>query len=139
MNHVQDYLQRHFATLVDDVENGNESALKAFAVLKQADNFINECIDQIKLIAVNEAEKFGAKSFDSNGLKFELREGSRVWDFSNSDTWVAKKNELKEIEQQLKLMAETKANIGQDLITEDGEVLEAAKFSFRSPSLILKG
>jgi vacuolar-type H+-ATPase subunit E/Vma4 len=138
MNHVQEYIENFFAKLVDEVENETESPLKAYAAFNQAIEFIEQCKDQIKPIAIRAAERMGEKTFTSDGIKFELREGRSNWDYKSCQRWNEKKAELAEIEAELKANAEAAQRSMSQLITADGEVLEYATRTFSAPSLIIK-
>jgi len=137
-NHIQDYIEHHFSRLVDEVENETESPLKAYAVLNKAIEFIEECKEQIKPIAIRAAERMGEKTFTTDGVKFELRDGRSNWDYKTCQRWADKKAELAEIEAELKANAEAAQRSMSQLITADGEVLEYAKRTFSAPSLIVK-
>jgi hypothetical protein len=138
MNHVQQYLETYFSKLVDDVENEIESPLKAYAAFNQAIEFIEQCKEQIKPIAIRAAERMGEKTFVTDGIKFELREGRSNWDYTNCQRYNDKLAELKAIEAELKANADAAQRSMSQLITADGEVLEYATRTFSSPSLIVK-
>jgi hypothetical protein len=138
MNHVQEYIENYFVKLVNEVENETESPLKAYAVLNKAIDFIEQCKEQIKPIAIRAAERMGEKTFTADGIKFELRDGRSNWDYKACQRWNEKKAELAEIEAELKANAEAAQRSMSQLITADGEVLEYANRTFSAPSLIVK-
>ena len=137
-NHVQAYLEGHLSLLVENVEEGIESPLKGYAVLAQAKKFIEQCMEQIKPIAVDAAIKMGEKTFATDGFQFTFTDGRRNWDFKGIEAWEQKDKELKEIEAALKANAEAMQKSMTQLITPDGEVLEAAKLTFSAPSISVK-
>jgi hypothetical protein len=137
-NHVQEYLETHFSKLVTNVEDGEESPLKGYAVLTQAKKFIEQCMEQIKPIAINAATKMNEKTFIADGFQFTFTDGRRNWDFKGIEAWEQKNKELKEIEAALKANAEASQRSMSQLITPDGEVLEVAKLTFSAPSLSVK-
>lgn len=73
--------------LVQDVHDGNESALKAFAILNDVLKTAKKCQDEIKDAALKEAELHGSKTFDQDGHIFEIRNGGRRWSFANVEEW----------------------------------------------------
>jgi hypothetical protein len=137
-NHVQAYLEGHLSVLVENVEEGIESPLKGYAVLAEAKKFIEQCMEQIKPIAVDAATRMGEKTFVADGYQFSFNEGARDWKYDHVKKWVEKKKELKEIEAALKANAEASQRSMSQLITPDGEILEAAKLEFKASSLSVK-
>jgi hypothetical protein len=137
-NHVQAYLEGHLSVLVENVEEGIESPLKGYAVLAEAKKFIEQCMEQIKPIAVDAATRMGEKTFAADGYQFTFTDGRRNWDYKGIELWEQKNRELKEIEAMLKANAEASQRSMSQLITPDGEVLQAAKLTFSAPSLSVK-
>lgn len=137
LNGMRTYDRDTLSQLVQDVEDGNESALKAFAILKKQADFIKQCIDQIEPIAFDEAERYGEKTFEDHGYKFEIRKGGAMWSFKNCPNWVQKKEELQNVEKMLKAAAESH-EFGTTSVDENGEVLTLPEKSYRKDSIVVK-
>ena len=119
------------------MEGGELDPLEAFATIKKMGKMFDKTKSIIESEAITEAEKMGAKSFTKAGIKFELRDGAKNFDFSG----IA---EVAELEQQLKNAKEkyklayfnSQANIMS--VSNDGEVLELPIIKFNKSSLIVK-
>ena len=88
--------------LVQDVHEGVESPLKAFAVLKEYLSEVKICLEAVEESAQIEASRYKENAFESDGLKFEKRNGRKSFDFKSIPEWVAAKEGLKEIETRYK-------------------------------------
>lgn len=126
------------AAMVQDVIDGHESGLKVFAELKDQKNFIDECLKEIEGAALDEASKYGSKSFEAHGLNFELRAGGRMWNFKSCPNWVKKQEELKEEEELLKA-AHQAYERGATSVDANGEVYTLPEVTYRKDSIVIKG
>ena len=124
------------AQLVQDVYEGQEDALKAFAIIKEFKAKVDECVEAIQEAAEEEAAKHG-KNFTHKDWKFELRSGKRTFSFKHIPAWQAKKAELKAIEEQAKSAYNSFQN-NLTSVTDDGEVVPRATVSVSKDSLIVK-
>ena len=122
--------------LTKEVINGDESALKVYATLKNYSKELEVCIESIKSQALEEAETY-EKNFTKDGFAFEKRNGSKRWDFKALPEWAEKKAELKAIEDKAKIAYSAYEN-NLHTADEDGEVSELPKVSYNSDSLIVK-
>lgn len=122
--------------LVQDVIDGVESPLVAYAVLKSEIERLNKCLKEIQEYAVEVAEQYGGK-FEYNGYKFELRKGGAMYDFSNIPEWNEHKSKLKEIEEKAKAAFKNQ-NKGLLTADENGEVVPLPVVKYRRDSLIAK-
>ena len=123
--------------LVQDVLDGKENPLKAFAVLKELQKQISNAISEIEDGAFEEAAKYGEKTFEAMNYKFELREGGRRYSFKNIDNWVSTNNKLKEIEKQCKLAA-TAYEKGKQIIDENGELVPLPEITYSKSSITVR-
>jgi len=122
--------------LVQDVIDGNESALKAFAIIKKQSKQIDVCLKAVEKVALEEAQTY-EKNFELHGFEFEQRNGSRRFDFKGIAEWTAKKAELSAIEDRARAAYsayEQKLNTAD----QDGEVVELPVVTYSKASLIVK-
>ncbi len=123
--------------LVQDVLNGDESALIAFAILKEEKIQVENCIKKIEDEAREEAAKFGEKTFQHKNYSFEIRNGGKMFNFKGIKSWQIAKGELTAIEEKAKISyAASEKNVL--TATEDGEEIELPIVTFRKDSLIVK-
>lgn len=127
-----------YAQLVQDVLDGNESALKAYGVLKQTENLIKDCLDQVKDLALEEAAKHPEKTFKDHDFIFERRNGAARYSFTHIAEWKQAKEDLKAIETKAKQAYSAYKN-GLNTVTDDGELQELPKVTYSTDSLIVKG
>ena len=96
---------------------GEINGLEAYIASKVALKELEEVSKQLQPLAIDEAGKYGAKSFTAFGAKIELRNGASTWKFQGAAYDTAKAN-LKYIEEL--------AKIGGGVIEATGEVVEKA-------------
>jgi hypothetical protein len=120
------------------VENGELKPLEAFHVVSTLEKMFKVSKIKIDSHALNEAESFGKSSFEAHGLKFELRNGGRTYDYKNIPEWIEAKARLTEIEEKAKLsyLSHEKGLLGVDEST--GEIQALPSVTFRKSSLIIK-
>ena len=123
--------------LLKDVENGNESALKAYAILKKAEDSIKKMIDTVKEQALEEASNHAEKTFSDHGFIFERRNGSARYSFKHIEEWNNLKEEIKQLETRSKT-AYSNYNKGMMTATIDGEEIELPVVTYTSDVLIVK-
>ena len=126
------------SALVQDVINGVEDPLVAYAILKQEEAHIKACLVEIEGAVAEEKDKYSDKTFEHQGYKFEKRAGGVTWDFKHIPEWKELKDRLGEIENKYK--AAYNASQG-GLITADGETGEDTVLPTCKPrkdSLVLK-
>lgn len=124
-----------FADTVQKVVDGELDPLEIYAQFKEFEKFFKDCKDAVQEVAINEAEKYGEKSFTHKDYHFELREGRRSYDFKAIPQWNEIKAKLKDIETKSKAAAN---NGGSFLDEETGELIEACQIKYSSPSLVTK-
>jgi len=129
--------QQELAHFVDEVEKGDRSALIAYAHLKRTADEYLLAIKQIESNAMEEAHNFGEKSFETQGFKFEIRNGVKRFDYSSIDEWKAQRDALKETEERYKAAFIAKQK-GLLTASEDGEELQMPELKISKDSLILK-
>lgn len=123
--------------IIQDVKNGNESALKAYAVLKKAEDSIKTMIEEVKEQALSEAAQHPEKTFSDHGYIFERRNGSARYSFKHIEQWNNLKEEIKQLETRSKT-AYSNYNKGMMTATTDGEEIELPVVTYSSDVLIVK-
>jgi hypothetical protein len=113
----------NFKQLTQDVIDGNESALKAYGLIKDYSDEIKKSLDIVKEAAIQEASLYEEKTFKYGGFKFEKRAGGQRFDFSQLSEWKDHKKALKDCEDRYKAAyAAYKRGVNQ--VSSDGEILE---------------
>lgn len=127
-----------YTQMVQDVLEGNESGLKAYAILSVLKKDIDKAISEIKDLALIESEKYGAKSFEDFGFKFERRNGAARYSFKNITEWCEVKSELNDIEKKAKQAYSSYKNGLSSFNNEDGSEIELPEVTYSTDSLIVK-
>jgi hypothetical protein len=142
MNELQQFreqtvneVQQVINSIIVGIDLGNVNPLEAFAVFKKMEKMFDEAKKKIDLLAIEEAEKFGQKSFEYNGQKYEVRDGAKRIDFSNIEEWKIANENLKEIEDKYKKVSLISHAVI-DQVT--GEILPKPLIKFSKSSLIVK-
>jgi hypothetical protein len=131
-------LQKYLDFIEWAVMEGNElDPLEAFATIKIMAKMFDKTKNIIESEAIAEAEKVGAKSFTKAGIKFELRDGAKNFDFSGIAEIERLEAQLKEAKEKYK-MAYFNHLQGQMSVSEDGEVLPIPTIKYNKSSLIVK-
>lgn len=129
--------QQELAELVEQVEQGNRSALATYAELKKTAQEYANAISQVESIAMTEAETYGSKSFQAYGHSFEIRNGAKRFDYSGISEWQTYKKALSDCESRYKAAFEAKQK-GILIASGDGEELEMPEINYSKDSLVLK-
>ena len=125
-------------TIVNKVDLGELNGLDAFSLFKKLEKVFTEAKKTIEGVALDEAEKFGASTFESNGQKYELRNGATRFSFEHIEEYKEKKAELKALEEKYKLAYKNnKLNLS-SLDESTGEVIELPRVTQSKSSLIVK-
>ena len=122
--------------IVNQVKEGNQDALIAYAELKAAEKSLKAALEELEPLALEEAAKYG-KTFELYGHKFEQRNGAIRYTFSHLPQWQAADNAKKLIEQQSK-QALKAMETGNTIIDADGCIVEPPKVLYSKDSLIVK-
>ncbi len=123
----------NISQLVQDVIDGNENPLVAFAVLKNHAKDVAAAIKEIEDVAMTEASHYGEKRFTDHGHTFELRDGSRRYSFKHLGNWATKNAEIKAIE----TLAKQAANANATMVDDNGEIIEPATVTYTKPCIIV--
>ena len=110
-------------------ESGNIDSLAAYIAFHRiaaaAEDFKNLLRDN----ALNEADKWAEKSFSYMGVTVEKKAGAGRWDFKGVKAWAEAKAKLQSIEEAAKAAAQMQTKFGAQAVTEDGELIEGAKYT----------
>ena len=106
--------------IVQEVKDGNVDALKAFVELKRKEKEVKAALSEIKDLALEEAAKYGAKTFDAFGVVVEMRSGGGRWDYKHLDWWPEFQTKQEEAKQAFKASS--------TMIQDGGVVVQPAKY-----------
>lgn len=122
---------------VQQVIDGNESALEVYAWLKNLQKHLESCIKEIEEIALDEAEKHD-KTFTQGNYIFERRIGRKVYSFKNIPEWVNANKSVKDIEDLAKKAYAMYEKGTHPVDAETGEVLALPEVKTTRDVLIIK-
>ena len=106
-----------YKQLTQEVIEGNINPLEAYVLLKKHQADIEEALKAIKDLAIDEANKYGQKSFAAFGAQVELRNAASTWVYSGS-AYESAKAKMKYIE--------TLAKAGGGIDPDTGEIIDPA-------------
>ena len=131
--------KEQLTAVVESVEDGHTDAIDAYHHLTQLSKLAKECADQIRDQAITEAEKYGEKTFERQGLKVTVNSGRKSFDFKGCPSWIEVKDKLSERENRLKSNWEfAQKNPGAMAADADGVEIELPKVSYSKQSLTIK-
>ena len=125
-----------FQELVQNVLDGSEDPLRAYAELKQYEKLIKSCLTEIWDIVDTEAAKED-KNFERYGFKFEKRAGGKMFNFKHLDRWTEAKSNLIDIEAFYKAAWQSKQNKMMS-VSEEGEIIDLPIVTYRKDSIIVR-
>lgn len=124
------------AQLVQEVMDGNTSPYKALHFLKDLQKTIKTQIEIVEVEAFNQCE-YEDKTFEKDGFKIEKRNGGKMYNFKNCESYKTAKDNLTELEAILKENYQQWER-GNQVVDENGEVGEVPTVTYRKDSLIIK-
>ena len=77
--------QQEVASLLEQSESGDLSALETYAQFKRLKDLYTEAEKQIQGLALDQASQYQEKTFSEHGFTFEKRNGSRRYSFKGID------------------------------------------------------
>ena len=101
-----------YKLISNEVVEGNMNPLEAFTILRKHLADLEEAIEVVKPLAIDEAGKYGSKSFSAFGANFELRNGPGQWKYTGA-AYNEAKARLKYIEDIAKIGGGADANTGE--------------------------
>lgn len=127
MEHL-DSILNHITESTELTLEGHIDPLKYIISLKRISNVVNDSIKQIQDMAINEALKHGDNEFEFFGAKVHVRNGATRYNFKHIEEWVKLNKRIKDLESSAKDSLKLKLK-GNQMVTEDGEIIEAADFT----------
>lgn len=119
-------------SILFDIEAGRGDPLLAYAEISKAKALLDEALKQVKGEALLEAEKYGEKTFEYNGITFERRAGRRSYNYSQDDVWTNLDMQKREREG---LMKQAENN---EIYDNEGAKIYPPIVTFAKDSLIIK-
>lgn len=116
--------------IIKDVLDGNKNALQIFVDLKRSEKEIKNALDQIKDLAIIEAETYSEKVFKEYDAEITMKSGGGTWDFKHLD-WF---KDFKDKQEQAKLAYKATAT----MVDDDGEIIDPAVFNPNSETISIK-
>ena len=129
--------ENEVAHLLQEVEQGNVSALSTYGNLKRCQALYAEAIKQVEPTAHDESNNYSEKTFSDSGFVFEKRNGGIRYDFKHIQAWQEAVKVKKDVEEKSKLAFQAlQRNL--QVGTEDAEVVDIPKITYSKDSLIVK-
>jgi hypothetical protein len=88
---TKDEIQNFSIKIISELENGMIKPLDLLKQIKCFEKVIEQTKDTLYKMAREEAEKYGAKSFEYKGIKIELAEVGTKYDYSQCNDFVLAK------------------------------------------------
>lgn len=116
-------------SISNNLLEGSVDLLEAYAKLKAMEEVVKKVKAKIEEDSINEADKYGKGQHEAYGIKFQVKEGSKRFDYSGDAEYTRLKEALKERENMLK-------NIPYEMVDpETGEVATPPKIKYTKSSL----
>jgi len=110
--------------MTSDVVNGEVNPLETYIELKHIEKALKSALSTVQGYAIDEAEKYGEKSFKFCGAEVGVKNAAGRWNFKNLD-WYEDYQELQEsAKQSFKLSLKSK-----QLIDDEGTVVQPAEYT----------
>jgi len=129
--------QQEVASLLEQAENGDVSALSVYAQVKRLKDFYAEAEKQISDLALDQASEYSEKTFSEGAFTFEKRNGSRRFSYKNIPEVVNAENTVKDLKETYK-QAFISMEKGLSSVDQDGVLLEVPTVSYTKDVLIVK-
>jgi hypothetical protein len=122
--------------MLDSVQSGKRTPIYVLAVLKSLQDVIDKVKAEVMPGAMELFDSVGESSVDVNGVKIYKNSGGR-YDYSDNTEIKELDSRIKSIQEMMKQAYEAEKN-GASFVTDDGEIVSAAKFIPNKPSLTIK-
>jgi len=127
----------NYQELVQNVIDGHEDPLKAYTILKNAQDGIKDCLLAIEGEVSQEAAKWEEKEFKHLGYKFTKRPGRSMYNYKQIPAWITAKDNLSEVELVHKqAYLSNQKNITS--VDDNGEIIQPPIVTFTKDSLSVK-
>lgn len=125
------------ASMAQSVDEGNESALKAYVEFKRIEKVLEASMKQVFDEALAEANKYSEKSFSCNGAEVTKKSNPGRWDFKGCPRVENIASQLKEAQEQAKA-AYSQSQKSAVLLDEDQCIIEPASYTPGADALSIK-
>jgi hypothetical protein len=122
--------------MLDSVRTNHRTPIYVLAVLKSLQDVIDKVKAEVMPSAIELFDSVGESSVDVNGVKIYKNAGGR-YDYSDNAEIKELDSRIKSIQEMMKQAYEAEKN-GASFVTDDGEIVPAAKFIPNKPSLTIK-
>ncbi len=116
--------------LINDVLEGRKNPLEVYIELKRSEKEMVNAIKAIQDLAIDEATKYGQKTFKEYGVEITMKSGGGRWEYKHLD-WFEAYEKLKE-----DAVKAYKSDL--DMITKEGEVVQPAVFKPNKDTISIK-
>ena len=130
-------IEDRICKVVEQAEGGYLDPLHSIIQLKSLEKVLKDSIAQIQPLAIDEALKHSDKEFDFHGVKVHVRSAATRYSFKHIPEWVTVNKTLKDIEANAKDSLKLKLK-GQNLVTDDGEIVPVADFTPGKETIYIK-
>jgi hypothetical protein len=122
--------QENLAEVIsNNLLEGSVDLLEAYGKLKAMEAVLSKVKAKIEEESITEADKYGKGKHSAHGFEFQVKEGSKRYDYSGDAEYTRLKEALKERENMLK-------NIPYEMVDpETGEVATPPKIKYTKSSL----
>jgi len=118
---------------------GSIDALATYITLSRISKMLDQLKDEVKPYAIEQSGQWHEKTFSYFGATIEKKAAAGRWDFKGVQAWNEAKATLQSIEERAKAAAQAAAKFGAAMVSEDGELLDGAKYTPGSDIIALKG
>lgn len=129
-------LNEWMAAMISLIDEGELNPLEAHAKAKAIMAALKGVIDATESQARDEANKYGAKTFEAFGASVTLKDGAITPDYEQDAEWVRLKGQVKEREELLKLAFKSKDVEITDINT--GEVVPKVQPKYAKSSISIQ-
>ena len=127
-------LEQSVNALVEGVDNGTINPLDVFASFDKMAKILTDGKSKVDVSALEQAGKYGNKSFDYRGVKFTFKNGSKALQYKEDDVVNSLEEKLKERKDLVKLATQSK-----DVIYDsDGVQVDKVSIKHGKDSLSVK-
>jgi prefoldin subunit 5 len=116
--------------MISDIESGQTNLFETASKIEFMIQTLDQVMTSVREQLVDELHKYGNESkvgVKTNGVTFKLKETGVKYDYSNTSLWVAKKQAIDELTNDLKSLESTLKSVQTKMTTVDeqtGEIME---------------
>jgi prefoldin subunit 5 len=116
--------------MISDIESGQTNLFETASKIEFMIQTLDQVMTSVREQLVDELHKYGNESkvgVKTNGVTFKMKETGVKYDYSNTALWVAKKQAIDELTNDLKSLESTLKSVQTKMTTVDeqtGEIIE---------------